>query len=232
MKYLIIIILNLIITACSLKIKNTLPISQKNIYLESNKKLKSGDYKQSLELLKILEKKYPLNPYEEQIELNKIYIYYQLNEFKKTIKIIKNFIFFRKNHPNIDYVLYMYGLSCQKLEKQNIIEKVFKINKSNRDPKNHIIALKCFNRILEFHKKSLYINDAKEKIEKIKEYLLNYEISIIKYYYKKGAYIAVINRAKNILKKYQYTISACKAKKYIKISLDQLNIEKKYRKKI
>lgn len=226
MKYLIIIVLILNILACSLKTKNIQSISQKHIYLESNRKLKIGNYKESIKLLKILQENYPFNPYEKQIQIDMVYAYYQLHEFKKAIKIIRNFISLNKNHPNIDYILYMYGLISQKLEEKNILEKIFKINKLNRDPKNYIIALKCFNKILLFHKHSLYIKDTKKKIKEIKEYLSNYEISIIKYYYKKKAYIAVINRAENLLKKYPHTKSASKAKNYIKKTMEKLNIKK------
>lgn len=225
MKYIIIIILNLTITACSLKTKEINIISQKKLYLESKKKLNNGNFKEAMKLLKKLKKDYPFNPYKEQIEINNIYIYYKLFEFKKAIKIIKKFILLKKNHPNMDYILYMYGLINEKLEEKNIIEKIFKINTLYKDPKHYLIALKCFNKINKFYKNSLYIKKAKKKIKYIKEYLVKNEISIIEYYFKRNAYIAVINRVKNTLKKYPNTKYTQELKKYVELSYKKLNIE-------
>lgn len=221
---LVLILLNTIIFGCSSKIENK-KINLNKLYLESQNNILKGNYKKAIKYLEILNEKYPLNIYSQQIQLNMIYVYYKLSKMSESIKQINKFLLFNPNHKNIDYVLYMYGLNAQKIEDKR--KKLFKNYYSNQDQKYNIIALKCFSKIIKINKKSLYIKDVKKRIEKLKEKLAKFELSVIRYYIEKRAYVAVFNRAKNILKKYPHTRSSRFALKYFKFACNKLNIKLK-----
>lgn len=55
-------------------------------------------------------------PYSQQVQLDLIYAYYKSAELPMAISAIDRFMRLNPTHPNIDYVLYMRGLTAQALD--------------------------------------------------------------------------------------------------------------------
>ncbi|MGP1939381.1 MAG: outer membrane protein assembly factor BamD [Arsenophonus sp. ET-DL9-MAG3] len=223
-KYLLILTtLNLFITGCSNNKNNTPGNSFTEIYIDSQKKLQNGNYKEAIKLLETLDNDYPFSPYAKQVQLNMIYTYYKLTNLSLAITTINRFIRFNPTHPNIDYVLYMRGLIAEALD-DNVLQNFFCIDRSERDPQHTIFAFKNFSQLIRFYPNSLYATDASKRLVFLKEHLAKYEEAILKYYNKRGAYVAVINRTEQILKNYPDTQSARTALKYMKIAYNKLGL--------
>lgn len=229
MKNLIILtLLNIIIIGCSsLNIENKNNLNSKKLFQISQKKMQKGDYKTAIKLLKKLKKYYPLNNYSEQIQLDMIYNYYKLSKPSKSIKIIKQIITLNPNHKNMDYILYMYGLNAKKMQ-NNSLNYFFNKYHLNQNQKYNIIAANCFLKVTKLYKHSPYLKQSKKELQSLQETIAKHELSIIKYYLKKKAYVAVFNRSKNILKKYSNTQSKKLALKYIQIACKKLNLKMKF----
>ncbi|MDT9587620.1 MAG: outer membrane protein assembly factor BamD [Candidatus Arsenophonus melophagi] len=217
------VILSLFITGCSSNKDAVLVSSPNDIYTKSQKKLQSGNYKKAIQLLDTLDTNYPSSPYSKQAQLDMIYAYYKSAEFQLAIATIDRFVRLNPTNPNIDYVLYMRGLTAQALD-NNDLQDFFGIDRSDRDSQNALIAFRDFSQLVHLYPKSIYATDATKRLIALKERLAKYELAIIKYYNKRGAYIAVINRIDKMLKNYPDTQSTRHALKYMEIAYNKLGL--------
>lgn len=224
MKYLMAVsILSLLVTGCSSNKNAGTESSSTDIYNSSQEKLQSGNYKEAIKLLETLNNRYPFSAYAQQTQLNLIYAYYKSSELLLAIATIDRFIRLNPTHPNIDYVLYMRGLIAQALD-DSALQDFFGIERSERNPQHTLVAFRNFSQLVHFYPNSLYATDASKRLVFLKEHLAKYELAIIKYYNKRGAYIAVINRTEQMLKNYPDTQSTRNALKYMEIAYDILGL--------
>ncbi|WMY96312.1 MAG: outer membrane protein assembly factor BamD [Arsenophonus sp.] len=198
--------------------------SQNDIYQSSQDKLKKNNYKGAIKLLEKLYNNYPLSLYKKKAQLDLIYAYYKSSELLLAIKTTDHFILSNPNDPNIDYVLYMRGLTAQKLD-QNALQDFFGIDYSDKDPQYAVAAFKSFSQLIRSYPHSFYVSDAAKRLLLIKERLAKYQLAIIKYYNKRGAYIAIINRTEEMLKKFPESKYTRHALYYMKIAYDKLGLE-------
>ncbi|MGP1929538.1 MAG: outer membrane protein assembly factor BamD [Arsenophonus sp. ER-BJ3-MAG3] len=224
-KYLLtIIVLNSFIIGCSNNEINTIPENDfTNIYKNSQKKLQNGNYKEAIKLLEILDNQYPFSYVTKQTQLDMIYAYYKLSELPLSMAIIDRFIRLDTTNENIDYALYMRGLILETLD-HSALKNFFGIDNSDHDPQHAIEAFRNFKQLLLFYPNSFYATDASKHLIFLKERLAKYELEIIKYYNKRGAYIAVINRIEQMLINYPDTQSTRIALKYMEISYRKLGL--------
>ncbi|MGP1956472.1 MAG: outer membrane protein assembly factor BamD [Arsenophonus sp. NC-PE1-MAG3] len=213
--------LSLFITGCSSN-KDTVPESSPtDLYTSSQEKLQNGNYKEAIKLLETLDNRYPSSPYTQQAQLDMIYTYYKSGELLLTIATIDRFIRLNLTHPNIDYVLYIRGLTALALD-DSALQDFFGIDHADCDPQHAIVAFKDFKQLVHFYPNSLYATDASKRLAFLKERLAKYELGIIKYYNERVAYVAVINRTEEMLKNYPDTQSTRNALKYMEIAYNKL----------
>ncbi|MFP3014055.1 MAG: outer membrane protein assembly factor BamD [Arsenophonus sp.] len=223
-KYLIsTIILNIFVIGCSSNKDIVFENSYTDIYVNSQKNLQKGNYKVALTLLETLYNRYPFGHYSKQALLDMIYAYYKSDELPSAISTIDKFIQINPTDSNIDYVLYMRGLVAQSFD-HNILQDFFGIDQSDLDPQHAIVAFKDFNQLIRFYPNSLYATDASKRLVFLKERLAKYDLAILKYYNKRSAYVAVINRTEQMLKNYPDTKSTRYALKYMKIAYNKLGL--------
>ena len=76
---------------------------------------------------------------------------------------------------------------------------------SDRDPKANRDAYQAFAELVQRYPNSKYAADATERMAKLVDALGGNEISVARYYMKRGAYVAAANRAQKIVSRYQNT---------------------------
>nr|BET44813.1 MAG: outer membrane protein assembly factor BamD [Candidatus Aschnera chinzeii] len=223
--YLILVICNLSIYGCinhnDLKSTNF----TSDIYNLSKKELQEGHYYKAIKLLEELNNNHPFNNIVKYVKLDLIYAYYKIHEYSQAIKLINTFIRFNQADKNIDYVLYMRAVIAQELDNHTSFQKIFGIDYTDRDTENAEIAFKIFNQLVEHFPNSKYLVDVKHRILFLKERLAKHELSIVRFYNKIGAHIAVINRVKYMIKHYPNTKSTNNALKYMKTAYKILDIK-------
>ncbi|UDG80925.1 Outer membrane protein assembly factor BamD [Candidatus Hartigia pinicola] len=221
------ITLSLALTACS---SNNDVITDKTpphiIYNISQQKLQDGNYKEAIKQLEVLNNSYPFGPYAQQVQVDLIYAYYKSADMLMAIATINRFMRFNPTHPNIDYVLYMHGLSAMALD-DSALQDFFDIDRSDRDPQHAQVAFKDFSQLTRYYPNSFYANDANKRLIYLKNRLSKFDFSIVKYYNNRRAYVAVVNRVKQMLQDYSDTKSTHNALKYMQIAYNKmgLNIE-------
>ena len=112
MKYLVAAAtLSLALVGCSGS-KEEVPDNPPNeIYATAQQKLQDGNWKQAITQLEALDNRYPFGPYSQQVQLDLIYAYYKNADLPLAQAAIDRFMRLNPTHPNIDYVIYMRGLT-------------------------------------------------------------------------------------------------------------------------
>ena len=117
---------------------------------------------------------------------------------------IDRFMRLNPTHPNIDYVLYMKGLTDMALD-DSALQGFFGIDRSDRDPEHARAAFRDFSQLLRTYPNSQYATDARKRLVYLKDRLAKYELSVAQFYTKREAYVAVVNRVEQMLKDYPDT---------------------------
>lgn len=215
--------LSLVLAGCSGS-KNAVPDSPPSeIYSASQEKLQNGDYKPAISQLETLDNRYPFGPYSQQVQLDLIYAYYKSSDLAMALASIDRFMRLNPTHPNIDYVLYMRGLTSQTLD-NSALQSFFGIDRSDRDPEHARASFRDFSQLVRYYPNSLYAADASKRLVSIKERLAKYELSVVEYYNKRGAYVAVVNRTEQMLRDYPDTQSTLKALPYMEKAYARLGV--------
>lgn len=223
------LLLLLALSACSLTPDDediTAGMTAKEIYAEAREYLDNRDYENAARFYERLESRFPYGHYAEQAQLDLIYAYYKDNEPESAILAAERFIKLHPNHPKVDYAYYMRGVASYDSD-QSFINKIFKENPDERDPKSGRRAFNYFGELARRFPDSKYTPDAIARMVNIRNGLADYELFVIDYYMKRKAYVAVVNRARYVLENYQGTPAIPRAlgsmvKGYHGLGLDDL----------
>jgi len=170
------------------------------IYSEAEDKMKARDYEKAIKYFQVLESRYPHGRYATQAQLEIIYAHYKKNDPASCMAAADRFIKLHPNHPNIDYAYYMKGLAT--FNQRGIIEKLTEQQISDRDPKALRESFQALKELVTRYPSSRYVKDAALRMTYLVNTLANHELHVARYYMKRTAYVAAINRAKFVLENY------------------------------
>ncbi|WP_029687149.1 outer membrane protein assembly factor BamD [Tatumella saanichensis] len=174
------------------------------IYATAQQKLQDGNFKAAITQLEALDNRYPFGPYSQQVQLDLIYAYYKNGDMPMAQATIIRFMRLNPTHPNIDYVMYMKGLTDMSMD-DSALQHFFGINRSDRDPAYARQAFTDFSQLLQSYPNSQYAADARLRLIALKDRLSVHELSVAQFYTKRGAYVAVVNRVQDMLSNYPDT---------------------------
>lgn len=205
-KYLVSIsILSIFLSGCSTYKAGTIPDhSPLEIYALAKKRIREGNFKNAIKQLESLDNNYPFEPYSKQVQLDLIYAYYKSVDLSLAQESINRFLDLNPAHPNIDFVIYMRGLVNIALD-DSTLQAFLKIDRSDRDSQHAKNAFRDFSQLIQLFPKSQYVYDASKRLISLRERLAKFDLSVVKYYTKCGAYVAAINRAQHMLREYPNT---------------------------
>lgn len=224
MKYLVAAAtLSLALAGCSSS-KDAVPDNPPSeIYATAQQKLQDGNFKAAITQLEALDNRYPFGPYSQQVQLDLIYAYYKSADLPMAQASIDRFMRLNPTHPNIDYVLYMRGLTDMALD-DSALQGFFGIDRSDRDPEHARQAFRDFSQLVQRYPNSQYSADATKRFVYLKDRLAKYELSVAQYYTKRGAYVAVVNRVENMLRNYPDTQATRDALPLMENAYKQMNL--------
>lgn len=205
MKYLVAAAtLSLALAGCS-STKDEVPDSPPaEIYATAQQKLQDGNFKAAITQLEALDNRYPFGPYSQQVQLDLIYAYYKNADLGLAQSAIDRFIRLNPTHQNIDYVLYMRGLTDMALD-DSALQGFFGVDRSDRDPQHAHAAFNDFSKLVRDYPNSQYSPDAAKRMLFLKDRLAKFELAVAQFYTKRGAWVAVVNRADGMLRDYPDT---------------------------
>lgn len=197
------------------------------LYSEAKAALTTGDYHTALQYYGQLEARFPFGQYAQQALLESAYAHYKDNEPELAIATIDRFIRVYPLNPNIDYALYLRGLTHFTRD-IGLMEKYIPRDESQRDPGSALFALKDFTTLVNRYPDSIYTPDAVQRIVYLRNSLARHEVNVAQYYMKRGSYVAAANRGKYVIENYPRTPATpdallVMAKAYKVLALDELS---------
>jgi len=201
------VILSLLVGGCGLlpeKIDETASWNAQRIYNEAKSAMNEGGYERAIGLFEKLEARYPYGRYAQQAQLEIAYAYFKSNEPEQAIAAADRFIRLHPNHPNVDYAYYLKGLVTFN-EDQGIVGHLSKQDLSERDPKGAQESFDTFRELITRFPESRYAEDAQLRMQYLVNSLAAYQVHVARYYYRRGAYIAAVNRAQAAITDYPDT---------------------------
>ncbi len=174
-------------------------------YAEGRAALSKGAFSTAVKHYETLVARYPYGAYAEQAQIEVAYAYYKDEEMASAISAAERFIRQYPTHPHVDYAYYLKGLASID-EERNFLERWFTdIDLSDRDPKALRAAYDTFRELVERFPQSQYAEDAYARLNYLKHALAMSELHAARYYFKRGAYVATVNRCKEVIEHYQRT---------------------------
>jgi outer membrane protein assembly factor BamD len=192
----------LLLTACAGKdVDETAGWSQSKLLDEAKSAFNDNDYPNCVKYYEKLEARYPFGPLAEQAQINSAYCNWKRNEQELALASINRFIQLHPGHPNIDYAYYLKGLVTFN-DNLGFLAKFSGQDLSERDPKASKDAYEAFKTLTTNYPDSKYTPDALDRMRYIVNSLAESDVNAARYYYRRGAYVAAINRAQTTLKDY------------------------------
>jgi outer membrane protein assembly factor BamD len=205
MKYILILTFTLLLNACAIfgdptELDDTKGLSAERIYQMGAEKMTDKDYAKAIEYFRKLESRYPHGKFATQAQLETAYAHYKKNDPVLAVAAADRFIKLHPNHPNIDYAYYLKGLAI--FTERGIIEKTTKQQISDRDPRAMRDSFMTFKDLVTRFPKSRYTKDATQRMIYLSNSLSDHELHVSRYYMKRQAYLAAVNRTKYVLENY------------------------------
>jgi outer membrane protein assembly factor BamD len=179
--------------------------SADELYTQAMEGMEDHNYEQAIKKFEKLQSRYPYGRYAQQAQMEIAYANYRQGEPAPALSAIERFLKQYPNNPHNDYMIYLKGLINFDENLSGVITTIAKQDPSERDPKSLRDAFDAFKDLVTRFPDSPYTPDAKLRMKYLLNTLANSDIHIASYYFRRGAYVAAVNRAKTILIDYPQT---------------------------
>ncbi len=213
-----------LLSGCSSKKESEDTRTAEELYSIAKTELSKKNWKIAVESLKTLEAKYPYGIHAEQAQIDIIYAHYQDKQSGLAIASAERFIKLHPTHRFVDYAYYLKGLASFSEDQSLFSRFVGRDDLSDRDSIIIQKALIAFEQVYTLFPNSQYALDARKRSVNLREALSKNEIAIANYYYTRKAYVAVANRAKNIIENYPDSLATEQALALLMFSYENMGI--------
>jgi len=180
----------------------TAGMSTSALYAEARDEMASGQWEKAVPLLEKLEARAAGTALAEQAQLDKAYAHYKATEHAQAIATIERFMKLHPASPALDYALYLKGL-VNFNEDLGILSSFTRQDLAERDQKAAKESFESFKELTLRFPESRYASDASKRMDYIVSSLAQYEVHVARYYFKRGAYLAAVNRAQTAINDYR-----------------------------
>lgn len=171
------------------------------MYSRAQADLRSQDFNAAIKSLEALLARYPFTPQARQARLDLIYAYYRAHESESATDAADTFIRENPTHPRIDYAWYIKGLVDFE-RTPNKLEKLFRADLNARPPQTAKKAFASFRKVVEDFPKSEYAADSRLRMIYLRNRLADYDLSVARYYVKRGAWVGAAQRSRQLIEQY------------------------------
>lgn len=203
---------------------DTAGMSAQQIFQAAKEAEADGTWDKAVKYLERLEARYPYGTYAQQAQLEMCYAHWKDNETEQAIAACDRFLKLHPNHSAVDYVLYLKGLIYFN-EDLGYVAYLGSTDPTERDSLAAKESFMAFSELLRRFPESNYADDARQRLRYLLNAMAQNEIHIARYYLKRQAYLAAVNRAQNVLEAYPNTPSNEEALFIMVLSYDALGLK-------
>ncbi len=172
--------------------------------------LMKGDYESAINYYEILESRYPLGRFAQQAQLDLLYAYYKYEEPESVIVAADRFIKLYPRHPHVDYAYYIKGLANFD-RNYDLLQRYLPIDLSERDQITARESFENFAVLARLFPDSRYAEDARQRMVYLRNNMAQSELHVADFYLRRGAHLAALNRAKQVVENFSRTPAATEA---------------------
>ncbi|MCS0657611.1 outer membrane protein assembly factor BamD [Massilia terrae] len=192
------------LSACSIfgdKADETKNWSASKLYDEARGEMDGGHYDAAIKLFEKLETNYPFGTYATQAQMEIAYAHYKAQDQAEALASVERFIKLHPNHPQVDYMYYLRGL-INFNDQLGFLTFIYSQDPTERDPKATREAFAAFKALVDKFPNSKYAPDSLARMKYLVNAMASYEVHVASYYYRRGAYLAALNRAQDAVANY------------------------------
>jgi outer membrane protein assembly factor BamD len=168
--------------------------SAEKLYAEAREEMQGMHYEAAIRLFERLESNYPFGTYAAQAQMEIAYAHYKAGDQAQALAAVERFIKLHPNHPQVDYMYYLRGL-INFNDQLGFLSFIYKQDPTERDPKATREAFAAFKALVDKFPDSKYAPDSIQRMSYLINAMAQYEVHVANYYYRRGAYLAALNRA-------------------------------------
>ena len=179
----------------------TIGWSAQRLYGEAKDSMGAKQWDQAIKYFEKLEARFPYGRFAQQAQLEIAYCHWKADDRAAALAATDRFIKLYPNHANVDYAYYLKGL-INFNDDQGLLGFLGSQDMSDRDPKGGREAFDAFREVVTRFPQSRYAADAAARMRYLVNSLAAHEVHVARYYMKRTAYIAAVNRAQYAIQHY------------------------------
>ena len=206
LKYFLPIIISILFSSCAIfgeptEVDETTGLNDYEVFEKAKTAEIVKDWPRAISIYEKAEKKFPNSKLAPQIKLNLAYAYKEFYREDEAISMLDKFIRSYPNHPAMDYAYYLKGVVL--FRDKNIFKEITLQDISDRDLSKLEQSFQALKIMTELFPNSEYFNDAANRMTYLMNKISERELYVARYYMRKNAYLAALNRAKYVIENYQ-----------------------------
>ncbi len=192
------------------------------LYRRASSALTENDYTTAIERYNQLIARYPFSDYSTQAELEKIYAQYRNYQPDEAVSGADRFLREHPRHPHADYIQYIKGLTDASRDES--FTDFLPLDSTKKDVSNARRSYDDFALLLQRYPNSAYTGDARKRMVYLRNRVADHELSVVKFYVKRGAFVAAAKRCESIIAEYPGAPATAEALKLLEQSNRQIGL--------
>jgi len=197
--------------------------SAERLYAEAKEEASQGNYERAGKLYERLEGRASGTALAQQAQIERAYMLYKSADKAQALSTLERFIKLHPTSAAIDYALYLQGL-INFNDNLGLLGAIAQQDLSERDQQAARDSYQSFKQLVDQYPQSLYADDARVRMNYIVNALAAYEVHVARYYFRRGAYVAAVNRAQVVVSEFQQSPSTQEALYILSESYDKLGL--------
>ena len=168
--------------------------SVEELYNEAMDSLLDDDFDAAAAGFAEVERQHPYSVWATRAQIMSAFVYYQGNLYDEAIAAAKRFVELHPGHRDAAYGYYLIAMSHYE-----------QISDVGRDQSTTARALRALEEVTRRFPGSIYARDARLKIDLARDHLAGKEMTVGRYYQRRGNHVAAIGRFRKVVELYQTT---------------------------
>ena len=204
--------------------KTGAPPAVEQLYAEAKDEMASGSWDNAIKTLERVEGRAAGTLLAQQAQLDLAYAYWRSGERPQALAAIDRFIKLNPSSPALDYALYLRGV-INFNDDIGVLGSLAGQDLAERDSRASRDSYQAFKQLVTQFPESPYSDDARLRMDYILNTLAEYELYVARYYYRRGAYVAAVNRAQQALVDFEGAPASEEALYIMVQSYDRLGLD-------
>ena len=198
--------------------------SANKLYDSAKAAMAEESYETAIDYYDKLEARYPFGQFAQQALLESAYAHYKDDSPEEAVAAADRFIKLYPRHPNVDYAYYIKGLANFN-RNFGFFQRYVPTEREQRDQAAALQAFNDFAELVKLYPNSKYAEDSRQRMVYLRNSVAEYDVHVARYYIKRGAYLAAVNRGRNVVENYPKTTAVANALAVMLVGYTMLDME-------